>query len=139
MQLIHTPLSSAFNLVEEDIEGKSYLTSGPLEEIKEEEEEPQTHELNLDFFRLTSPRRREQFLQVGSNNVAQLSRLCDPAERDVFSNESVDVCGSSDTNLEAMFTIKNGHADSSHSKANMRVPSVTAPCKTPAKKKKKNR
>lgn len=105
--------------------------------MKEEEEEPQTHELNLDFFRLTSPRRREQFLQVGSNNVAQLSRLCDPAERDVFSNESVDVCGSSDTNLEAMFTIKNGHADSSHSKANMRVPSVTAPCKTPAKKKKK--
>ena len=38
-----------------------------------------------------------------------------------------------------MFTIKNAHADSSHSKANMCVPSVTAPCKTPAKKKKKNR
>lgn len=43
MQLIHSPLSSAFNLVKKAIGSYSDLTSGPREE-------PQTHELNLDFF-----------------------------------------------------------------------------------------
>lgn len=46
MQLIHTPQSSVFNLVEEDVEGESYLTSGPL---MEEGKAAQTRALNLDL------------------------------------------------------------------------------------------